>query len=223
MVLGPTVNNGGLWWVVLVWIANENTQSQKSLQDSAHGRHVSCASVRANTLSRSDNGLSQWCSVTQCLPSPKEADTNTLMDFMAGDWRGLWKQGGKPKLMYAFRGVALEDSLVQGEDTAGLQRWILSLPHGEEFFFSEYLDIFHLLPQIYSMSSLQPHPPWAVPGPVWIAWSGSHAWWFLLGLDNCEHWQERFEGRRRVKSEYVFSQLPLCDCVPLLKVTGTST
>ena len=91
---------------------------------------------------------------------------------------------------------------------------------GKRLFFSEYPGIFHLLPQIHSTPTLLPSPHWAVPGPVWTVASGSLARWFLLGSANGVYWQERCEGRRRVKPGCIFSQRPLCDCVPLRKVTA---
>lgn len=87
---------------------------------------------------------------------------------------------------------------------------------GKRVFFSEYLDIFHLFPQIHSTST-------------------SPALSILSGPRDCVNCIVRFSclkvyvglgqwgdiwGKEEIKSEYVFSQLLLCDWVPLLKVTA---
>lgn len=80
------------------------------------------------------------------------------MNFTAEVWAVLWKQGEKPRHIYAFQGEAPEDSLKQGEDAAGLQLLILLLPYWEKIYSptpTEYLETFHLF-QIHTTSTLQP-------------------------------------------------------------------
>lgn len=134
--------------------------------------------------------------------SKRSRYTITLMNFTAEVWAVLWKQGEKPRHIYAFQGEAPEDSLKQGEDAAGLQLLILLLPYWEKIYSptpTEYLETFHLF-QIHTTFC---SPTWAVPQSVWIASLGSLAWWFLLGSASGVHCRRNLREECKIRV-YIF-------------------
>lgn len=78
--------------------------------------------------------MPQWCDVTHYLPFLKEAETINPNGFHGWGLKNSLKIGWKSLAYLCLTGVVLENSLEQGEETAGLQLGILSLPHGEGSF-----------------------------------------------------------------------------------------
>lgn len=89
---------------------------------------------------------------------------------------------------------------------------------GKDFPPTEYLETFHLPFQTHTTPTLQASSNRSFPGACVSDTFSFSRLMASVGFSQCGALQQKFEGRRSAKSVYTFSQLPLCDYAPLVKV-----